>query len=156
MIFQLDLPWIWLWIIDRLSEITKNTKNDSDFRLHGGVVVSTVTSQQEGSRFNSQLGHFCVEFACSPRVCVGSLWVLHHPKTCVLGWLVTLKLSLGVSVCGCLSLCGPVMDWWPVQGVLCLFPDDCWDRLQPPHDPIDGLKGYRRWMDSAFNCGWKP
>ena len=30
-------------------------------------------------------------------------------------------------VCGCLSrlsLCGPVMDWQPVQGVPCLLPND--------------------------------
>ena len=30
-----------------------------------------------------------------------------------------------------------------------LSPDDCWDRLQPPRDPTDGLSGYRKWMD-----GW--
>ena len=50
-------------------------------------------------------------------------------------------------VCGCLSLCGPVMDWRPVQGVPHLSPDDRWDRLQPPCDPTDGLRGYRKWMD---------
>ena len=53
---------------------------------------------------------------------------------------------------GCLSrlsLCGPVMDWRPVQGVPCLSPDDRWDRIQPPRDPTDGLSGYRKWMD-----GW--
>jgi len=33
---------------------------------HGGVVVSTVASKQEGSLFESGLGHFCVEFACPP------------------------------------------------------------------------------------------
>ena len=49
--------------------------------LHGGVVVSTVASQQEGSRFDPHLGPFCVEFVCSPRVCVGSLWVLRLPPT---------------------------------------------------------------------------
>jgi len=46
------------------------------------------------------------------------------------------KLSFGVNVimhC-CLSLCGPVMDWRPVQGVLCLSPGDSWDRLQPLMD----------------------
>ena len=35
-------------------------------------------------------------------------------------------------VCGCLShlsLCGPVMDWRPVQGVPRFSPDDRWDRL---------------------------
>ena len=62
------------------------------------------------------------------------------------------KLSLGVkvSVCGCLSrlsLCGPVMDWRPVQGVSRLSPDDHWDKLQPPRDPTDGLSWYRKWMD---------
>ena len=55
-------------------------------------------------------------------------------------------------VCGCLSrlsLCGPVMDWRPVQGAPCLSPDDHWDRFQPLRDPTDGLSGYRKWMD-----GW--
>ena len=54
-----------------------------------------------------------------------------------------------MSVCGCLSLCGPVMDWRPVQGVPRLLRDDHWDRLQPPCDPTDGLSGYRKmdgWM----------
>ena len=59
------------------------------------------------------------------------------------------KLSLGVSVsvCGRLSLCGPVMDWRPVQDVPCPFAQWPLDRLQPPHDPTDGLSGYRKWMD---------
>jgi len=43
-----------------------------------------------------------------------------------------------------LSLCGPVMDWRPVQGVPRLSPDDRWDRLQPPRDPTDGLSGCRK------------
>ncbi len=44
------------------------------------------------------------------------------------------KLSLGVnvSVRGCLSMCGPAMDWRPVQGVPRLSPYASWDRLQPP------------------------
>ena len=59
--------------------------------------------------------------------------------------MVTLKLSLGVSVSvhGCLSrlsLCGPVMDWRPVQGVPRLSPDDRWDRLQPPLRPDRWIK----------------
>ena len=43
------------------------------------------------------------------------------------------KLSLGVSVSvhSCVSLCGLVMDWQPVQGVPRLSPNDSWDRLQP-------------------------
>jgi len=47
--------------------------------------------------------------------------------------------------CDCLSLCGPVMDRRPVQGVPRLSPNDRWDR--PPRDPTDGLSGYRKWMD---------
>ena len=51
----------------------------------------------------------------------------HHPKTCML--IGDSKLSLGVNVCmhGCLSrlsLCGPVMDWRPVQGVPRQSPKD--------------------------------
>ena len=61
---------------------------------------------------------------------------------------MSLKLSLGVSVSGCLSLCGPVMDWRPVQGVPRLSPNDRWDRLQPPRDPTDRLDGIENgWMD---------
>ena len=56
-----------------------------------------------------------------------------------------------MSVCGCLSrlsLCGPVMDWRPVQGVPRLSPNDRWDKLQLPHDPTDGLDGIENgWMD---------
>jgi len=107
---------------------------------HGGVVVSTVASQREGSRFNSRL--------------VLSVWSLHVLP--VYAWVLSRyssflppsknmhvrltgdsKLSFGVSVsvCGCLSrlsLCCPVMDWRPVQGVPHLSPNDLWDRLQPP------------------------
>ena len=49
--------------------------------LHSGVVVSTVASQQEGSRFDPHLEPLCVELACSPRVYVGSLRVLQLPPT---------------------------------------------------------------------------
>jgi len=81
-------------------------------------------------------------------------WVLSRysgflppPKSMHVRLIGDFKLSLGVSVsvCGCLSrlsrlsLCGPVMDWRPVQGVPRLSPDDRWDRLQPPRDPTDGL-----------------
>ena len=101
-------------------------------------------------------GLLCVEFACSPRVCVGSLRVLRLAPTlqkhaCQVNWClyqIVLR-SECVRLYGCLSLCGPVMDWRPVQGVSRLSPDDCWDRLQPPHDLNDGLSGYRKWMD-----GW--
>ena len=47
--------------------------------LHSGVLISTVTSQQEGCLFESWL--FCVELPCFPCACVGSLWVLWPPPT---------------------------------------------------------------------------
>ena len=53
-------------------------------------------------------------------------------------------------VCDCLprlSLCGPVMDWRPVQGDPRLSPNDSWDKLQPLREPTVGLSGYRKWMD---------
>jgi len=49
-----------------------------------------------------------------------------------------LKLTPGVSVSvhGCLSLCGPVMDWLPARGASPrLSPNDSWDRLQPRRNP---------------------
>uniref|UniRef100_A0A3Q4AG71 Caldesmon 1b n=1 Tax=Mola mola TaxID=94237 RepID=A0A3Q4AG71_MOLML len=48
---------------------------------HSGAVVSTVASHQECPGFNSESGRFCVEFACSPSDCVGSLQVLRLPPT---------------------------------------------------------------------------
>ena len=63
-----------------------NTHNVHLFIPHvsmcrGCTVVSTIASQEEGSMFDPHLGPFCVEFACSPRVCVGSLQVLRLPPT---------------------------------------------------------------------------
>ena len=91
-----------------------------------------------------------MDFACSPRVCVGSLRVLRllptvQKKNMHVRLIGDSKLSLGMSVslCGRLSLCVPVMDWRPVQGVPHLSPDDRWDRLQPPRDPTDGLDGIK-------------
>jgi len=42
---------------------------------------STADLQQERFQFESQLGPFCVEFACSPSTCVGSLGALRLPLT---------------------------------------------------------------------------
>ena len=68
--------------MDALALIS-NDVNDMKVGLHGGVGVSTVTSQREGSRFDPHLGPFCVEFACgfSPGTPASS----HRPKTCMLG-----------------------------------------------------------------------
>jgi len=57
-------------------------KNLSVEVLHGGMVVSTAVSQQEGSRFESLL---CVAFALSPHICVGTPASSHRSKTCMLG-----------------------------------------------------------------------
>ena len=46
-----------------------------------------------------------------------------------------LTLCVSVSMHGCLSLCGPVMDGEPVQGLPYLSPDCCLDRLQPTCNP---------------------
>ena len=81
----------------------------------GVMVVSTVASQQEGSWFKPQQGSFCVEFPCSPCPCVGFLQVLQLPPTVHRHvWLIGgSKLPGGVivSVHGCSSTSGPVMDW---------------------------------------------
>ena len=91
------------------------------------MVVSTVASQREGSRFDPHL-----EPPASS----------HRPKTGMLGSLVTLKIILR-SERAWLFVCGPVMDWRPVQGVSCLSPDD----HGSPRDPTVGLSGYRKRMD---------
>ena len=99
------------------------------------MVVSTVPSQQESFWCESQLGSLCVEFGCYPSACIRTQPSSHCPKTVWLTGHSKLSLGVSVSVDGCLSrlsLCGPVMDWRPVQGVPCLLPNDSWDRLQPP------------------------
>ena len=77
----------------------------------------------KASRFESWLGPFCVEFACS------KMSTNMH-----VGLIGNSKLTLGVSVRvhGCLSLCGLVMDWPPVRGLPYLSPNGNWERLQPP------------------------
>jgi len=77
------------------------------------VVVSTVTSQQEGSWFESQLGPFCVEFVLPVYAWVlsGYSGFLPPSKNMHVRLTGDSELSRGVSVDGCLSLCGPVMDW---------------------------------------------
>jgi len=75
----------------------------------------------------------------------------HCPKNMHVRLTGDSKLSLGVSVSVCLSrlsLCDPVMDWRPVQGVPRLSPDDRWDKAPAPRDPTDGLDGIENgWMD---------
>lgn len=72
--------------------------------------------QLKGSWFKSQLRSFCVEITCSP--CVD---LLRFPptvkKTCLLVKSVIFKVPVRVSVCGCLTMCGPVMGLQPVKGM---------------------------------------
>ena len=80
--------------------------------LAGGVVGSAVASQQEGSWFQF--------LSVGPVLCGVCMF-----SPCMRG-----TLGVRVSMDGCLShlsLCGPVMDWRPVQGVPCLSPNDSWD-----------------------------
>jgi len=68
---------------DFLGALQDNGNADGNFtyKTHLITRVSTVASEQGASWFNSQLNPFCVEFACSPRARVGSLWVLQRPST---------------------------------------------------------------------------
>lgn len=85
-----------------------------------GVVVSIVALQKDGSWLDSRLGLFGV-FTCVCMFSPGAPVSSHGTKTCMLGSVTTLKLTLGLSVnadgFSCrLPLCAPVMCWWPVQG----------------------------------------
>lgn len=62
-----------------LKKEIKKLKSCYLLRVDGGVVVNAVASQQEVSRFISQLGPFCAEFACSPCASVDFLWGLWFP-----------------------------------------------------------------------------
>ena len=70
---------------------------------HGGLVVSSVASQEEGSWFESRLGAFYVEFSCFPYACMGFLLVTisassHKPKNIHIKLISDSKLCVGVSV----------------------------------------------------------
>ena len=99
-------------------------------------------------KFNSRLKPFYVEFACSPSVWVlsgysGFLPLSKNMNVRLIGVSKIVPWSECERVCGCLShssLCDPVMDWWPVQGVPRLSPNDRRDRLQPPRDVTDRWK----------------
>ncbi|MEQ2193134.1 hypothetical protein XENOCAPTIV_024428 [Xenoophorus captivus] len=70
-------------------------------------------------------GSFCMVFAC-----VGShSGFLPQAKNMTVRLIGLSKLPLGMNGCmygclSCVSLCCPVMDWRPVQGVPCLLPID--------------------------------
>jgi len=106
----------------------------------------------EGSRFNpgTPAGAFlcglCMFSLCMHGLSPGTSF--HCPKICMLGSLVTLKLSLGVSVSVHVSFVSFV-SVWPCDGLVtcpgCTLP-------QPPRNPTDRWSGYRKWMDVLLNC----
>jgi len=117
--------------------------------LHGGVMVSTVTSQREGSRFQAFL---C--FECSPRVCAGSLQVLRLPPTVqkqVLNWWLLNCPLEWVWVCVWLFV-----SVWPCDGLATCPGCTSASRQMitvigssPPPDPTNGLSGYGKWIDGS-------
>jgi len=86
---------------------------------HSGVVVSTVASQRKGSRFNSRLGPFCVEFAFmrgfSGGTLTSSMSKYLHVRLIGVSDIVLRSEWLFIS--------GPVMDWQTVQSVPRVSPD---------------------------------
>jgi len=50
------------------------------------MVVSTVTSQLKATWLESKLDPFCVEFSCSPHVCMGffQVWLPPTVQKCIL------------------------------------------------------------------------
>lgn len=70
-----------------------------------------------------------------------SVWVTYCRYFGFLPWSKDIRddskfVAVNVSMNGGLSLCvRPAIDWQPLQGVVCSFPYDYWDRLHPSHDP---------------------
>ncbi|MEQ2223175.1 hypothetical protein ILYODFUR_034115 [Ilyodon furcidens] len=91
-----------------------------------------------------------MEFACSPRACVGSLWVLWLPPT-VQNMTIRLiglsKLPLGVSLSCVLSRDGLAT----CPG--CTSPLTCRLLEKGTSSPVThyGRSGYRKWMDRWMN-----
>ncbi|KAL6459840.1 hypothetical protein MHYP_G00315990 [Metynnis hypsauchen] len=59
-------------------------------------------------------GPLCVEFACSPRVCMGFLWFLRFPPTVqrhAVRPIGHAKLPLGVSECVIVYVCLSALQW---------------------------------------------
>ena len=57
---------------------------------------------------------------------------------------------------GCLfflSLCGPVIDWRPVQGVPCHSPNYSWDRLQIKEELPNNEEERSNRRDERIYCG---
>ena len=77
---------------------------------HGGLVVSTLSSQQEGKRVPVSC---CMFSPCLRGFSLSTPASSHSLKTCEIGGP---RFPIGVSVLGCLSTCGAAMDWRPVQG----------------------------------------
>lgn len=57
------------------------------------------------------------------------------------------ELPICVSVSGCPSMLGPVMDWQPVKTALSLLPNDSWDILQHNRNPYEDKCSDNGWMN---------
>ena len=145
-------------------EIVLQGLSDSTLREPLELFDGNVPSDCKTMKFSilQYILYFSKDFPPGAFLC-GFTWVLSGysgflppPKTMhvrLIGVSKIVSKSECEQVCGCLSrlsLCGPVMDWRPVQGVPRLSPDDRWDWLQPPRDPTFGLNGYRKWMDFSI------
>ena len=86
--------------------------------LHSGVVVSTIASQQEGSRFNSRLEPFCVELArsvcslCMRGFSPGTPASSYRPKT-----LIGVSKIILRSECEGAWLFDSFVSVWPCDGL---------------------------------------
>lgn len=117
--------------------------------IRGGTVVqwSTVNSQQEGPRTK-----LCMEFARSPCICVGSLWLLWLPPTIqrhAPGVKLTGHSQLPMGVWLFVSRHQPCDELETCPG--CTLPslNISWDRLQHPPLPYSETKPEKinEWMN---------
>ena len=75
----IDIYWT-VWEAERHHHWIRYQRQDVDM---GGMVVQwlALSPTKKVLGFNSMSARLCVEFACSPCVCVGSLWVVWLPST---------------------------------------------------------------------------
>lgn len=90
-----------------------NIKKKMNHGWHGGTVVSTVTSQQDGRRFDSQTRGLCLlrlqvlPVSVLSRCCS----FLPHSKEMNITGSSKLSVDASVSASACLSLCGLMINW---------------------------------------------
>lgn len=88
----------------------------------------------------------CVLFYFICFICSGfkslTSGLLHQSKYMEVRLFHQISSVVSVTVCvlggfwSCVSLCCPMMDWWPVYVLLSLLPTDNWDRGQLLNQPV--------------------